>query len=517
MSFKRIFLACVIVSGLVLAFMSIVQADPDRPVQAKAPTPYEAGVMRMAVVDHDSPFDILHGIEVGPRILVGEVFYPIEPGSGGETPINLSYYYDSVDAYARLVAGWFGVPPAFADMVLSNFGTSLAEHLATPREGIYADTPIAEGVFPLLLLFHGSAMRAHQTDDLPREYAERGYVVVALDAPGVSPLTPVGRAMEPGFTELGTALGSLPPCFDPLFASGICFDPVNGEYGSPDGGGLVWMAPYLMEQYVIQRAYDGVAMIEEVKAVFPDHVDDTKVGVVGVSLGGPPTFMAPKLIDALRSMPDARYVGYGVVPSPMTLRSIGLDDGNGGLFGEAMGDIICQGDPSCDPFNAASSMNQPIGFGVAQEDGNIFNRENFLYSIPWWLGYGPDLSEEPSLSNKFPANRDVFESVVDGVPSIWVELPDSQHLDETTDPLFSLFDMFFMPDNRLVTGEPFTPLEIDTQIEIIAHYSLGFFDLTLKGKRGSLGALKTGRYNNVTEDGRGVIVEAKSLEVPLHH
>ena len=73
-----------------------------------------------------------------------------------------------------------------------------------------------------------------------------------------------------------------------------------------------------------------------------------------------------------------------------------------------------------------------------------------------------------------------------------------------------------MPDNRLVTGEPFSPLDIEAQIEILAHYSTGFFDLTLKGKRGSLGALKTGRYNNVTEDGRNVIVEAKSLEEPLH-
>jgi hypothetical protein len=181
-----------------------------------------------------------------------------------------------------------------------------------------------------------------------------------------------------------------------------------------------------------------------------------------------------------------------------------------------MGTILCQGVPGCDPLQAVSSMDQPIGFGVAQEDGNILTRESFLYNTPW-PGYGPGFSEEPSLSEKFPANRDVFEAVIDGVPALWVEVPDSQHLDFTTDPFFRLLDTLLLPDNRLFTGEPFTPLETETQIEIMGHYAVGFFDLVLKGKRGSLGALKTGRYNNVTEDGRGVVVKTKSLEEPFHH
>ena len=61
MSVKRLLQTSVVIVGLVVAFTSITQAEPDRPVQSKAATPYEAGVMRMEVVDHDSPFDVIHG------------------------------------------------------------------------------------------------------------------------------------------------------------------------------------------------------------------------------------------------------------------------------------------------------------------------------------------------------------------------------------------------------------------------------------------------------------------------
>ena len=158
-----------LILGLLVPWTLANGNGPDRPVQSEAPPPYEAGVMRMEVVDQSSPFDSLYGINVGPRILVGDVFYPIKPGSGGETPITLAYYYDSPEAYARTVAAWFRVPAAIIDIVLGNFGTSIAEHLATQREGIYANAPLAEGSFPIILLFGGSGMRGHQSDDLARE------------------------------------------------------------------------------------------------------------------------------------------------------------------------------------------------------------------------------------------------------------------------------------------------------------------------------------------------------------
>jgi predicted dienelactone hydrolase len=479
--------------------------------QAMVPPAYEAGVMRMEVVDHDSPFDVLHGIDVGPRILVGEVFYPIEPGSGGTAPTTMAYYYDTPAAYARTVAIWFGVPEEAVDGFLGLFGTSIAEHMAAEREGINANAPMADGSFPILLLFQGAGGRGHQADDLAREYARRGYIVVALDTSGVSVRTPIGRALDPAFTELINALSAI-PC-PPVPGPTACYDIVNGEYVAADRGGVVWTSPFALEQYVVQRAYDAVAMIETVKSVFGSRADDSRVGIFGISLGGPPTYMAPTLVDALRGMPHARYAGYAIVPGAFTTRTIGMDNGKGGLFGETIGAILCQGDPACDPLVAATQIRMPLGFTLHQEDQRIIlNRERFFYFTPW-PGYGPGLTDEPSESNRTPANLISFEAIPSGIPAIYVEVPDSDHMDFTTDPLFQLFDAFFLPDNRVFTGEPYTPLDLEKQIEILVHYSVSFFDLTLKGKRGSLGALKTGRYNNVTEDGRDVLVRTKSLEV----
>ncbi len=518
-TYRRILRAVTGVAAAVLLAAPGVVAGP--PEQGKAKLPYDAGVARLEVVDESQPFDPLHGIMEHPRILVGVVYYPIERGAGGSTPITLSYYHDApeYESYSRTFGWGFGIPWMYADAFLNGYDSSIEEHLGTERGGIYAEAPIAQGRFPVVIQLNGSGGRGHQADDIGGEFARRGYIYIALDAPGVSSLTPIGRVSLDPYPGLAAALGGLPECS--ADRPPLCFNPGPGEYGVADDGGIVWGSGYLWETYEVQRARDAVAMLDRVKRTFRWKADTRRVGIIGISLGGPPTFVAPQLIDAFRGLRGDRYAAYGVVPTPFAVNWVG-EDVLGYPFGSQIGAILCQGLPGCEPIEAARRLDFPVGIHIAEEDWLItgfpysesaewtFYNTYPLYDFP---GYGPGLTPEPSPENRSPANRIFFESVSEGVPALWVQVPDSSHLNWNSNPLMRWFDDNALdpPIRVFAPWGLYEPLPIELQQEILVHYSAAFFDLTLKGKRGSVGALKTGRYKHVTPDGRGVEVESRSL------
>jgi hypothetical protein len=516
-----------VVTGVAVAVLLVapaVVAGP--PEQRKAKLPYDAGVARLEVVDESQPFDPLHGIMVHPRILVGAVYYPIRRGAGGSTPINLSYYHDAPEdeSYSRTFGWGFGIPSMYADAFLNDYDSSIEDHLDTERSGIYAEAPIAWGRFPVVIQLNGAGGRGHQADDIGGEFARRGYIYVALDAPGVSSLTPIGRVSLEPYPDLATALGGLPLC-EPTSDGRppLCFNPGPGEYGVADDGGIVWGSGDLWETYEVQRARDAVAMLEKVKKMLRWRADTRRVGILGISLGGPPTFVAPQLIDALRGLRGDRFAAYGIVPSPFAVNWVG-EDVLGYPFGSQIGAILCQGVPDCEPIEAARRLDFPVGIHIAEEDWLI---TGFPYSesAEWTFyntypshgfpGYGPGLTPEPSPENRSPANRIFFESVSEGVPALWVQVPDSSHLSWNSNPLMRWFDdnVLEPPIQVFAPYGLYEPLPMELQQEILVHYAAAFFDLTLKGRKWSaLGALKTDRYENVTPDGRGVTVETRSLE-----
>jgi hypothetical protein len=524
---NRVIFSIVAVS-LGLTFGSPTFGDPHRPVQAQAPSAFDAGVMRMEVVDEGRPLDPLHGVMVGPRILVGVVYYPIERSPDPGPSINLSYYYDvpQFESYSRSVGWRAKVPSTQADGFLNLFGSSIEAHLNTERTGIYAGVPIARGRFPVVIQFNGSAARGHQGDDFARAFARRGYIYIALDAPGVSSLTPLGRVDLESYPALNSALEALPPCEPVPNVPPVCFNAGPDEYGVADDGAAVWMPPGLpsepwpWEAHEIQRARDGVAALERIEEMFPGKVDTNRVGIVGLSLGGPPAFVAPQLINALREVEGDRYAAYGIVPTPFTFKMIG-DDSFGQAFGGQIGEILCDGAPGCDPIEAVRQLDFPVGIHIAEEDVAITgtpgsdSSEWNIYN--YYPGYGPGLTPAPSPDNRSPANLITFQSVSDGVPALWVQTPDSDHLSASSDPIWRLIDDFiWVPETRLFPPyDPYEPLPLELVQEIAMHYAVAFFDLTLNDGRGALGALKTGRYRHVTPDGRGVTVIGKSLEVRL--
>jgi hypothetical protein len=466
---------------LLMSTLSLAKSK-DRPEQAMAPEAYDAGVMRFEVVDEGRPFDPLHGITVGPRILVGVVFYPIEKGSGGDTPITQSYYHDGAAAYARTVEWGFKYSdysgncpnwPLSADEILGCVGQSVAGHLSSESEGTYAGGVKAEGPFPIIIQFNGAGGRGHQADVIGAAFARRGYIYVGLDAPGVSSLSPVGRGGLDSHADLKVALEGLPSCADistwTAFPPPICFTSEHGEYGTADDGQIIWGSPYLWETYVVQRGDE--------------------------------------------------YAAYGIAPTSFPVNMVG-EEFFGYAFGSQIGAILCETDAGCDPLVAARQFDFPVGVHTQEEDWLITGFPYNDGSAEWafWIhfpGYGDGLTPAPSPENRSPANRIIFESVAEGVPTHWTQLPDAGHINYISNPLMRYFDDVVLLPVRVFTFDFYTPLPMGLQQEIVVHYAAAFLDLTVKGRRGSLGALKTDRYDYVTPDGRGVTTMGRSLEVRL--
>jgi hypothetical protein len=510
--------------AFLLAATALAATPYHVPDRAPAAPRYDAGVARFEVVDESQPFDILHGILEHPRILVGVVYYPIARRAGGRTPITLAYYHDApeYESYSRTIEWYFKIPSMSADDILGMFGGSVEAHLSTERSGIYADAPIAQGRFPVVVQFNGSAGRGHQGDDVGGRFAQRGYIYVALDAPGVSSLTPVGRVGLDAHHDLAAALSALPPCqaTSPVEPP-LCFNKTHGEYGVADDGGILWALPVSRwETYVEQRARDAVAMLKRLRQVFRGRADTQRVGIVGISLGAPAAFAAPQLIDALRHVRGDRYAAYAIVPTPFGVNMVG-EDAYGYTFGSQIGEILCGRARHCDPLEAARRFDFPVGIHIAEEDRLIIGSPppsdppppEWAPSAEWTFHlYYPGYPDAPSPENRAPANRILFDSISHGVPALWVQVPDADHIDFISSPLYRLFDdFFFLPYRVFSPYEPYEPLPMALQQEILAHYSTAFFDLTLKGKMSALKALKTDRFRELTPDGRGVEVEAKSL------
>ena len=482
--------------------------------------PYDAGVLRFEVVDETQPFDPLHGIMAHPRILVGVVYYPIPKKPRHRSPIDMSFYYDppEYESYSRTLEwGWsLGLLGVDANTFLGFYGSSVQEHLDTEREGIHEGIPIARGRFPVVVQLNGSAMKGHQSDDIGGPLARRGYVYIGLDAPGVTNITSIGRVDLDGYPELRDALAALPPCVAvPNAVPFACFNADDGEYGVVDGGTVMVPSGRLRETYVLQRARDAVAMLEQIEHLFPRRADTSRVGVLGVSLGAKPAFVAPQLINALRGVRGDRYAAYGVVPVPFEVNAIGETDDLGYEFGHEIGVILCGDRPDCDPLEAARRFDYPVGFHVAEEDwGVIGTREAPMAEWMFYLGmpgYGPGKTPPPSVDNRAPANRLLFESISRRVSSLWVQVPDTGHVNWISQPAIRWFDDQYLPALRLFSLEPYEPLPMELQQEILVHYAAAFFDLNLKGNRKAIWDLKTRRYQALTPDGRGVTVDARSL------
>ena len=283
------------------------EAEPPNISSAYAPGPYAVGVKRNFVKDFSRPFDSWGATykSAAYRELLTRIV-----ASGEPSTTATDIYYPSPSGGTRVRRGENLHP-----------GALWAAASGTRRGSSYADAPLQEGSFPLIVMIHGGG-GGFSTWSRAAEYlASHGYIVVNLAHTSDSGSTPVFRDPNSFFAktvsddELAAAdqlraSQALAPVFSGFYKylygrEGSVSGP-SGLTARP-GGGLE--SALMMSSLFEQRTEDVNAVIQEMKNLsasesdcrsaleregvskdicgfFEGAVDGTQVGVMGHSLGG---------------------------------------------------------------------------------------------------------------------------------------------------------------------------------------------------------------------------------------
>ena len=169
----------------------VSQEAPEVPagstVQLGEPGPYGVGIRRLSLVDesrHDPLTD-------GPRKLVTEIWYPIDPAEGAATN-------DGGESSQATFTEFFAPHRETARKVVEYFGDGDLEAVERRfRSRGVRDAPLRKGSYPLLIFSHGNGGLRHQSVFQMDHLASHGYVVASPDHTGNAAVTPhEERAVE---------------------------------------------------------------------------------------------------------------------------------------------------------------------------------------------------------------------------------------------------------------------------------------------------------------------------------
>ncbi|MCM4085178.1 alpha/beta hydrolase family protein [Paractinoplanes hotanensis] len=228
------------------------------------------------------------------RELMAQVWYPANPTPGaGRAP-----YIADADAVTSASARLAGLPP----MLFSHF-----RYITT---NAVAAAPVAEDQdrYPVLVFLSGLyGFRSVSTFQI-EELVSHGYVVVGLDQPGVVATVrlPDGRQIE------NLPIGDIGPLVDQSIEPQPTTPALNGV-PQPDG-----LVPYFAQD--VRLTLDRLADLDagDPQGILAGHLDLSRAGVLGVSLGG--------RIAAESCLRDARLKACLVMddPAPADVVAAGL-------------------------------------------------------------------------------------------------------------------------------------------------------------------------------------------------
>ncbi|MBV9946139.1 MAG: hypothetical protein JOZ69_04755 [Myxococcales bacterium] len=445
--------------------------------------PFEAGSASFCVVDPSRPWDSAGGFTDGQRVLVVEAWYPAPAGfarSPQAKRTTFGDYFAGDPALLLRTETQLLVAGGFSQAVIDANAPIAQAQFAVPR-GSFRQAPIAPGRFPVVLYSHGTLQQRFTNDSAAENLARHGYIVLAPEHTGNTPLAPLGAYCGSKLAAPGVEPASL--------AASPRFDASRGEYlgqtynpfflvGSPDPTtGTINPVEVAL---TLDRVGDYRAVLSWAKGHFQERarIEPGSVAIVGYSRG------AMHGVVAAEMMPEVRGTVALVGGTPTRFyardaRAQPIDE----ALREATGRAVLD------------HLTKPVLDVIGGED----TRRKATTAVAAQIGVYP----APTASDPSPIVEDTFEHAT-ALAAI-VRVQDLDHYDLVDDPFVLSFDDGGVYNAMAAAGgatrpdawdstKTYVSLPIDTRKAIRDHYLLAAVDFLISGdpRRIAAGALAIG-------------------------
>ncbi len=445
-------------------------SSPPRGGDEAVEQPHEVGSTTLFIHDETRPFDAVAGITTGIRVLIAEVWYPVDPADIDDSarhPTYGDYVFGDEYVHRRMMTEttFYHLTPETVrpGVTQEQIDAAIAELFHRERNS-YLDAPPSRGAspFPVIVMSHGDAGSRYNMETVCESLARNGYVVIAPEHTGNSPFSMIGKdpALHP---ETGD------PAFIAAMADVLPLIDEHGVYGADAPNGQTYAAFQDMDLAVldaslIERLNDLRATLAELTAMnesgpFARILDLDRIGLMGRSFGGATTLVGLELEDRFKA-------GVAVVPPSIPdirglVRSLPPEGQESALLS-----------PGREP--AMMALNKPTLLMNCREDSTIISL-NLLAAL---LTSNP----RPSAQDSHPALRKAFEH--SDAPVVWTMLSNANH------GSYAVSGPYFWPDLKPDTFlKNFSLFQTYTLIDAgLAHKIQiakvnAFFDLVFKNHK----------------------------------
>jgi len=486
-----------------LALFALPMSGCDAP-SGEHGAPFAVGSRSLFIHDESRPYDSVGGADEGVRILLTEIWYPVERAVADSGRYRRATYGDyvfgdrSVHRLMMTRTTFFHLTPQTVRTGVTGeeIEAAIEELFSRPR-GSFVDAPAvhAEGGWPVIVMTHGDAGSRYNMETVCEFLAAHGYVVLAPEHTGNSPYAQTGRdpalAAEGGDPRLRERMASVLPR---LSEHGTWGDEAHyGQTYAPSGSGRDG-ADYLrrLDAALLQRLGDLRAALAELDRMNaegfagapPGWLDLERVGLMGRSFGGSTTLLG-------LAMEPRFAAGFAVVPP-------GWADQRAALPREALEPegtesvLLAAGGPF-----PLTRLSKPALLLSGAEDELIIGLSARLAGA----GAGP----APTRANPHPTLRRAFEA--SEAPVAWALLADANHATLGVSGGYWWPDLkpdsqsrYFEPDVEFRLTEPRVAHRVQQEL------ALAFFDVTIRGRRQALSTLSKNPWADA-----GLVLEIRNF------
>jgi len=467
------------------------------PISSDEATPFAVGSMTRFFHDESRTFDAVAGVNSGVRVLLTEIWYPVnhsDIGSDSKHPTYGDYVFGDMEAHRRMMTQMV-TPPLNSKNVRegitqSQIDQSIAALFHAPRAS-YIEVPLArsENPFPVIVLSHGDGGTRYNMETVAEHLAAHGYLVITPEHAGNASFAMTGRdpalKNDPQFAESMQAVLALHD------AHGAYGELANSGQSTPRDESGELSAKFLkqLDLALLQRVNDLRAILDTLsdlnrEGFFKDSINTEQIGLMGRSLGGATT------LAALGMEPRFKAGVAVVAPSVPDFRSqlpkemMASPDEESVMF-------------SSQPVFPLNQLTRPTFLLNSAQDALILN-----------INMGLAMTFEstlPANGNPHPILRDSFES--SAAPVVWGQFETGNH------GTLSVSGSYWWPELRLgqfphyfdpSTQYTLTPARQAHEIQ--AEKVRLFFDLTVRGDRTVQKKLLDNPWRN-----KGFQLEARNL------